>query len=499
MVRNQPRSPRLESLREKLPVLVFVYFAVQPLLDAVGYWQQRSETENVLTLVLRMLLLGGSLLLGFLLSDRKKIYSLTAAVLAAFTALHAAACLLAEEHYTLALSDLVNLLRIYFLPLTALCLMTFLRQNEKVWPALQKALLTDFGLIMLIELLAVLTGTEPHTYHNDGIGVLGWFLWTNSQSAILAMLMPVLVCLALRRWETRALPVALAAFVTELPLYLLGPKLAYACLLCGGLGLALVLFLWFRPRRKQALAILLVTLCFAAAFPLSPMQARRQAVAAQTRQNQSAIDTLESRPAGEAQSPEGETPSRETLEKIYNKYQYGAVQRFGLDRVLALYGGTTDASILGDQRLKKINFCKLLMEDSGPMSRLFGLNVKELRVFIEKGFYRGSTGTWEDGWESLDPENDFHGIYYLTGLVGLVLLLGFLLWFPIRAAVRVLPDLKKRLNPELAGYVFAFGFCMIHAIFTAAVLRRNNASVYLAAVLAGIWFLTRDQGLRIRD
>ena len=215
---NQPRSPRLESLREKLPVLVFVYFAVQPLLDAVGYWQQRSETENVLTLVLRMLLLGGSLLLGFLLSERKKIYYLTAAVLAAFTALHAAACLLAEEHYTLALSDLVNLLRIYFLPLTALCLMTFLRQNEKVWPALQKALLTDFGLIMLIELLAVLTGTEPHTYHNDGIGVLGWFLWTNSQSAILAMLMPVLVCLALRRWETRALPVALAAFVTELPL-----------------------------------------------------------------------------------------------------------------------------------------------------------------------------------------------------------------------------------------------------------------------------------------
>ena len=63
----------------------------------------------------------------------------------------------------------------------------------------------------------------------------------------------------------------------------------------------------------------------------------------------------------------------------------------------------------------------------------------------------------------------------------------------------MLPDLKKRLSPELAGCIFAFGFCMIHAIFTAAVLRRNNASVYLAAVLAGIWFLTRNQESGIKD
>ena len=492
---KQTRAPGLEALRNRLPALVFVYFTVQPVLDAVGYWQQRSETENVLTLALRMLLLGGSLLLGFLLTERKRVYLILAAVLAAFTGLHAAACLRAEGTYTLALSDLVNLVRICFLPLTTLCLMTFLRQNEAVWPALKKGLLADFGLIVLIELLALLTGTEPHTYHNDGIGVLGWFLWTNSQSAILAMLMPILICLALRRWETRVLPVALAAFAAGLPLYLLGPKLAYGCLLCGGAGLALVLLLWFRPRWKQAAAILLVTVCFAAAFPLSPMHARQQAVAAQTQQNQNAIDTMETRPAGmeEPSDGEGKGPSRETLEKIYSKYQYGAVQRFGLDRVLALYGGTTDASVLGDQRLKKLNFCKLLMEDSGTLSRLFGLNVKELRVFIEKGFYNGRTDTWLDGYESLDPENDFHGIYYLTGLVGLALLLTFLLWFPVRAAVRVLPELRKRLTPELAGFVFAYGFCMLHAWFTAAVLRRNNASVYLAAVLAAIWFLTQKK------
>ncbi len=488
---KQTRAPWLEALRARLPVIVFLCFAVQPLLDALGYWQQRSETENVLTLLLRMLLLGGGLLLGFLLTKRKRAYLIMAAVLALFTVLHAAACLLAEGSYTLALSDLVNLVRIYFLPMTVLPLMTFLRQNEKVWPALKKGLLADFCLIVLIELLAVLTGTDPHTYRDDGVGVLGWFLWTNSQSAILAMLMPVLLCLVLCRWERRVLPAALAAFAAGLPLYLLGPKLAYACLLCGGVGIAAVLLIWFRPRWKQAVAILLVTLCFAAAFPFSPMQARRRIDAARNQANQSAIDTMEAQPTGEGQEPAQTEPSRETLERIYNKYQYGAVRRFGLDRVLALYGGTTDASVLGDQRLKKNNFCKLLMEDSGLMSRLFGLNVMELRVFIEKGFYHGRTDTWEDGWESLDPENDFHGIYYLTGLVGLVLMLAFLLWFPIRAAVRVLPDLKNRLSPELTGFLFAFVFCMIHAIFTASVLRRNNASVYLAAVLAGIWYLTQ--------
>ena len=495
MALKKARFAGQETLRQKLPVIVFIYFAAQPLLDAVGYWQQRSETENLLTLALRLLLLCGSVILGFLLSDRKKIYFLMAATLAAFTALHAAACLLAEKRYTLALSDLVNLVRIYFLPLTTLCLMTFLRQNEAVWPTLKKSLLADFGLIVLIELLAVLTGTDPHTYHNDEVGILGWFLWTNSQSAILAMLMPVLVCLALRRWETRALPAALATLAAGLPLYLLGPKLAYACLLCGGLGFGVVLLIWFRSRWKQALAILLVTACFAAAFPFSPMQARRRIEAARNQSNQSAINALESQHAEERQNPVGEEPSREVLERIYNKYQYGAVQRFGLDRVLALYDETTDASILGDQRLKKRNFCKLLMEDSGSMSQLFGLNVKELRVFIEKGFYQGSTDTWVDGWESLDPENDFHGIYYLTGFVGLILMLIFLLWFPIRAAVRVLPELKKRLSVELVGFLLAYSFCMFHAFFTASVMRRNNASVYLAAVLAGIWYLTREQGV----
>ena len=415
---NQPRSPRLERLREKLPVLVFVYFAVQPLLDAVGYWQQRSETENVLTLVLRMLLLGGSILLGFLLSDRKKIYYLTAAVLAAFTALHAAACLLAEEHYTLALSDLVNLLRIYFLPLTALCLMTFLRQNEKVWPALQKALLTDFGLIVLIELLAVLTGTEPHTYHNDGIGVLGWFLWTNSQSAILAMTVPVTICWALRRWEKKLLPVILVTAAAEATLYVLAPRLAYASMAAAGLGVAICLLITDRKRWRQVLAVALVTCLFVAAYPLSPTYQRLNANESRTEQTVKQIQDLdikieivtepETLPEGETgELPENpgkpqiviDEQNARKLEKLYRSQDilWSVVERFGRDKVFEAYNYSLDPTVIGNTRLMKIRFCELLMAESGTASHLFGLNLKEMTWRTISTGCTSSPGPWASG------------------------------------------------------------------------------------------------------
>ena len=60
-----------QRLTDKLPLLVVLFCCIQPVLDVLGYWQDELGIPNVLTLTLRMLLLAGTVLAGFLLSDRK--------------------------------------------------------------------------------------------------------------------------------------------------------------------------------------------------------------------------------------------------------------------------------------------------------------------------------------------------------------------------------------------------------------------------------------------
>ena len=45
-------------------------------------------------------------------------------------------------------------------------------------------------------------------------------------------------------------------------------------------------------------------------------------------------------------------------------------------------------------------------------------------------------------------------------------------------------------TPLFAAFLGAYGIALIYAVNTASTLRRNNASVYFAWVLAGLWYLS---------
>lgn len=504
-----------ERISEKLPMLVLAFCLLQPLLDVAGFWQDQLHIGNTVTMALRMLLLAGSVLLGFLLSDRKRYYYIAAAVLLVLTGGHILACMQNAKGYREPVNDLINLVRIYFLPMMTLCFITFLRRNEKVFPAMQKGMLASLLEIALVQLLSTVTGTDPHTYAVDGIGILGWFMWTNSQSAILAMVAPISICWAIRllnekplsggaKW--RYLQIALITAVAEATLFVLAPRLSYFSLLFCGFGVCTCLLITDRKQWKMALAIFLVTALFTAAYPLSPTYRRMTKNEIRVSATQKQIrEDLDSLPTFPPETIETETPTDETgeiepedprteeierlrrigLEKIYRRQAiiWSMVQRFGFDRVYEVYDRTADASILSNTRTMKINFCKLLMEESGTLSHLFGLNLKEMTH--DRLDANGLPVT-----DNYDVENDFHGIYFLTGLVGLGLMLLFLLWFGLRALSAILRDPKRNVNLTMAAFLMAYAIGIAHAYFTASVLRRNNASVYLAMVLAGLWFLS---------
>ena len=530
-------------MREKLPLIILLFCLIQPVLDIAGYWQNRLGISNTATMAARMLLLGGSVLLGFFLSDRKRYYFAAAAVMLLLTAGHIWACCMSPNGYEEAITDLVNIVRIYFLPMTTLCFITFLRQNEKAFSAMQKGMVLDILIIACVQLVSELTGTNPYTYSADSIGILGWYMWTNSQSAILAMLCPIAICWCISKSRDRIIPVVLLTIVCEATLYVLAPRLSYGSLIGCGVGTCVCLLIINRKKWKQALAVLLITALFVAAYPLSPTSARLAANQRRAEKAKEQVDALDiviptAKPHGKpeeteetgsaAESTETETAETETaetetaetaetetnptetepvspaepddnevildgktakeLEVFYRSHDlmWSMISRFGRDRVFRIYNYTLDPTILGNTRLMKINFCILAMEDAGLPSKLFGLDLKDMT----QNRYNAKSELVTDNY---DVENDFHGVYFLTGIVGLTLMILFLLYFGVRALIAVIRKPKVYFNLTMASFAMAYGLGLIHAYFTASVLRRNNASVYLAMVLAGLWYLSRKQ------
>ena len=499
------RKPLLQRLVDRLPLIVFLLCLIQPVLDVAGYWQQHLNISNAVTMALRMLLLGGSVILGFLLSDRMRLYFLAAAVLVLLTAGHIFACTRSVNGYLEPVTDLINLIRIYFLPMMTICFITFLRQNDKVFPAMIKGMVVDLLIIAGVQLVSTLTGTDPHTYSVDKTGILGWFLWTNSQSAILAMTVPVALCWALNRWKDKLLPLILLTAVAEATLYVLAPRLAYASMAAAGLGVAICLLIIDRKRWRQVLAVALVTCLFVAAFPFSPTYKRLNANENRAEETVKQIQDLdikieivtepETLPTGET-GEKPETPGKpqvkidernaKKLEKLYRSQDilWSAVERFGREKVFEAYNYSLDPTVISNTRLMKIRFCELLMEESGTASHLFGLNLKEMTY--QRQDKDGILVT-----DNYDVENDLHGMYFLTGAVGLGLMILFLLYFGLRALIAVIRRPKQYFTLPMCAFAISYGLGLIHAYYTASVLRRNNASFYLALVLAGLWYLSR--------
>ena len=139
------------------------------------------------------------------------------------------------------------------------------------------------------------------------------------------------------------------------------------------------------------------------------------------------------------------------------------------------YNYTEDAAALANERSYKLHYCRLLMEQSGGLSKAFGVDCTEMVI----------------GQQSYDVENDFHGIYFMFGLVGLGLLLLFFGYFLLRIVLALVRDFRRTFTLEAVAFGISLCTCLAHAYFTCAVLRRPNTLFYLAALLAAIYELTR--------
>ena len=447
-------------LRQALPLLVFVLCAVQPFMDVASYFLINAGRSTAPMLVLRTAVLAVMTACGFALTRRKAAYFAVFALLGGFTVVHILACL--RIGYGSPVEDLGNLLRIFLMPMTCLCFATYL-EEEKAERTLPAALTTCLGIIAAVMVISTITGTDPHTY-DSGNGISGWFYGGNCQSAILAMLVPIAMGWSLEKGHV---PFGLVTAVGFGCLYALGTRLAYAALVAAGFCFFGGLLILDRKRYWKGACIALVcALLFTAAYPLSPMKAQQSRHGGIVAERQAFIDTL----YAETLEQEGEQAA---YDAVYREIAPELCDRFGVETIEDAYGHSLDYAVVSGVRQQKLLFGKLLMAESPALTHLFGL---ELGRFTHNGAV-------------FDVENDFYGIYFLCGWVGLVLMLLYFGLFILAVLVWLLRDFRQRFTLPILCLGVAFCCGLAHAVFTAGVLRRNNASVYLGIVMA--WAIHR--------
>ena len=454
--------------RQYLPQIILLLFVIQPLMDVLSYWQVELGMSSEATLLLRFVVLLGTVVLGFYLSRRKRIYGALTGIVLLLALLHGWACMHGYNGWGDPISDITNYIRFIQIPYFTLCFITFFRESgEQGYQAAEKGFLINFGIIVIVELLSTITGTDPHTYANKGIGTLGWFYFANSQSAILSAMIPMVMVQLIRKQKPLLLiGGTVLCFGT---LYLFATRLAYFSIFICAAGLIIVLLLCRKAEKKTIAVLVLGAAVCAAGVGVSPMHQNQQATRKVSAQKQIAFDETVEQTKEQLHTDDPNV----YLVPAYEEYLKPMMDRFGAQHVLEKYQYTEDVSTLKDWRKMKIIYCSFLLQEASGEAAAFGMELGDM--------------TWEN--QVYDVENDLHGIFFLYGAVGLLLFVLFLLyflWIIVRALLR---DFKGTMTLEAGGTGIALCTMLLHIYATAGVLRRPNASFYLSVLLAIVYYL----------
>ena len=118
----------------------------------------------------------------------------------------------------------------------------------------------------------------------------------------------------------------------------------------------------------------------------------------------------------------------------------------------------------------------MLLDEQPVTSRLFGMELGRMAF---------------DG-EIYDVENDFHGICFLYGWVGLAMMVAFIGYFLYLIVKCLIKDFRKYFTVEAGAFGIGLCLCLVYAYFTAGVLRRPNASIYMSVLLAAVYLPDAD-------
>lgn len=511
-------------LTDKLSGILFGLLVIQPALDVLSYFVGQYGLTAITTL-LRFGLLALVVLLGFLLTDKKRLYLVICAVIAVFWGAHMLNCF--RIGYISPVQDTANLLRQLIFPMYALTFITALNGRPHLRKTFYLGAFIAFLEIILFTALPWLLGQRIYTYESLYLGVMGWFLIPNAQSSIIVLCAPMAIFAS---YQTGKYPVYLLSVLMPIALmFVTGTKLAFYSIfiICGA-----YIFLFALQLGKRSLRYvlpLLALLVLSAAFKGQSPMAVRDGMSAysQNLYNSKIVDSLNNTGTDQAtlnairNDDEGPAPEpqledvRRTVMPIYSDtgvYSFRTKDlnaRFGVYNVMEIFDYSSSSSVLSNFRTLRLNYAKLVWQEKDTLTHFLGLEYSDF--LLEDTIY--------------DLENDFPSIFYTMGYLGFTLyMLFFALFFylifrafagSIQQAARIETESAK--GPRLLLWLRSFwqglrrfmtietgtvGICFLLAIAAAQisgyVLRRPNVAIYAAIAAACLYSITTSQpGFRL--
>ncbi len=518
-----------EALCRRLPQIVFILIVMQPILDVLSFFLGELGS-NAFSTLLRFTLMAALGLLGFIVSDKKKLYLGFYVLAGVFWALHMANCF--RIGYQSMMEDTANFLRIISFLVFTLALIMFFRQGKQVRRAILLGFGVNFLLFWLFTLLPWALGQPQYTYDKLFVGMMGWFSIPNAQSTIIVLTAPFAIYWAYRSGKY---PFFLGMCLLCCGMmYATGTKLTFYSIfvICGA-----YIFLFFLQMGKKSLRYvlplaLLVVLAFGFRHQ-SPMDLRERMSAysrgtynelveksmAQSGANKAAIQKAQKQSAKGTPKKSGTGKKQpevvQTMEEIhrglfyvyedtYGEFFLDMNQRFGVYRVMEAYDFSTSSGVLSDFRVMKSLFSHLVWEEKDLCTRFLGYEYNE--VVVGETIY--------------DLENDFPAIYYFFGYVGFTLYMlvfvyiGFVVLraFAVdmyqglrsvppaqgykaqarRLGLGVWQGLRRFLTIEMGAAGMSFLLAILAAQISGYVLRRPNVTIYFAVATAYLFHLCVD-------
>lgn len=516
------------KLSHMAPAFLFALLIAQPLLDIISYWANEWSFTAITTLV-RFGMFAIVMAYCFIVSDKKWAYFAAAGVMGAYWILHMIACFRAEGGYMSIMGDINNFFRTVHLPLFTFAFITVFRKSDVVPDYVQKAFCINMIITVHALVISYMTGTQIYTYKDKGL--MSWASVHNSQSAILAFLVPIMLLYAYNK--RNKIMYYVVAMVGLINLFFVGTKVDYFSIFIIALGMMLLLLI---AKEKQIfyyavlfLAAILCAMCYNQSIAFDVKLTHLTAM----EQKQEYVESIVVTPPTQTTPPPSTTPSspqrpvyipkpvippehqipndgmtweyfnslnakeKHNVRQVYEMYLGSMVQKFGFERVFERYGGSLNVSTLTAARQMKVNFAELAFEDANTMTRLFGYEYKTLIYDYTRINKEGQQVTTQ---QIFDLENDFPSVFYYSGYVGFAIYIAFLAYFVGLIIVAVITRFKKCVNVENGLLAITFALMIGTSQFSGNVLRRPNASIYMSVILAYIYYVTVvKENVRYRD
>lgn len=493
-----------KGLTDACPAAVFALLLLQPVLDIISFWAAEFDFTAITTLA-RFAMFAAVMLYAFIISDRKRVYVIFAAVMSAYWIAHTVACLKSAGGYVSPVTDMNNFLRTVHLPLFALAFITCFKKSDKVPKYVQAAFAGNMIIMMHSVILSYMTGTQIYTYEFSKVGLMGWANVHNSQSAILAFIVPLILLYVYKMKKPAVF--YFTALVCLINLFFVGTKVDYFSIpiICFAMLFFLIVSKEKHPAYYATLGavVLVVLACYGTSVVTSNIDRHNESMEIK----QTYVDNLvdDGLTNGYQLPPHIDKATFDSLDPakkheivgIYELYNGPMVQRFGFERVFEKYDYSLVVSELTATRQQKRNFASMVWEDSNLLTKCFGYEYISLVTDYETTDAEGNKVVKQ---VIFDLENDFPSVMYYSGYIGFAVYMAFLGYFALLIIVGLITRFKKLFNMESGMVGITFLMALGTSQLSGNVLRRPNASVYLSVILAYIYYLTViRENVRISD